>query len=63
MGIIMALVVASIIVLALTQFGVIAEEPWVMVGIIVGALAALTSVIVTMIEAAYEPAVGGRRKT
>lgn len=62
MGIIMALVVASIIVLVLTQVGMLSEEPWVMVGIIVGSLAALASVIVTMIEAAFEPTIGTRRK-
>lgn len=62
MGIIMALVVASIIVLVLTQAGMLSEEPWVMVGIIVGSLAALASVIVTMIEAAFEPTIGTRRK-
>ncbi len=55
MGVIMALVLASIITLILTQTGHLAAEPWEFVALVVGTVAALSSVIVTMLEAAFEP--------
>lgn len=58
----MAVVVAAIVILVLSQTGTIDESPWTMIALVAGTLAVLASLLITMIEASYEPAIGGRRK-